>query len=76
VLLLLLSHINFQYLTHARVTCRMQHDQQEILYGTKTGASAGKKDWVSQPNTDMRGEPHFQNQERQRRVKGKDGRRS
>jgi hypothetical protein len=32
-----------QYLTHARVTYRMQHDQQEILYGTKPGASAGKR---------------------------------
>jgi hypothetical protein len=30
-------------LTHARVTCRMQHDQQEILYGTKPRASAGKR---------------------------------
>jgi hypothetical protein len=37
------SRINFQYLTHARVTCRMQHDQQEILYGTKPDASAGKR---------------------------------
>jgi hypothetical protein len=43
MLLLLLSRINFQYLTHARVTCRMQHDQQEILYGTKPGASVGKR---------------------------------
>jgi hypothetical protein len=43
VLLLLVSRINFQYLTHARVTCRMQHDQQEILYGTKSGASADKR---------------------------------
>jgi hypothetical protein len=43
VLLLLVSRIIFQYLTHARVTCRMQHDQQEILYGTKPGASAGKR---------------------------------
>jgi hypothetical protein len=43
VLLLLVSCINFQYLTHARVTCRMQHDQQEILHGTKPDASAGKR---------------------------------
>jgi hypothetical protein len=25
------------------VTCRMQHDQQEILYGTKPDASDGKR---------------------------------
>jgi hypothetical protein len=43
VLLLLASRINFQYLTNARVTCRMQHDQHEILYGTKPGTSAGKR---------------------------------
>jgi hypothetical protein len=30
-------------MTHERVTCRMQHDQQEILYGTKPSASAGKR---------------------------------
>jgi hypothetical protein len=35
--------INFQYLTHARVTCRMQHDQQEILYSTKPDANVGKR---------------------------------
>jgi hypothetical protein len=43
VLLFLVGHINFHYLTHARVTCRMQHDQQEILHGTKPGATAGKR---------------------------------
>jgi hypothetical protein len=43
------SRINFQYLTHARVTCRMQHDQQEILHGTKPDASAGKRNGYLNP---------------------------
>jgi hypothetical protein len=37
------GRIHFHYLTHARVTCKMQHDQQEILHGTKPGATVGKR---------------------------------